>query len=615
MSEYKSIKGKTVQSLGTDPSETSTEGQVWYNSTAGAFKSVVTTAGWSSGAPLSTGRSVADAFGTLSAGVYVGGQPAPSYYNLVEEYNGTGWSSGTNYPQNKTAGGAAGTLTAGLVAGGNTPPFTSTANEYDGSAWTGTGSLPTAADNIGSCGADTQSNVIMALGRTPSTGNGGNNTTATYNGSTFSAGPNINTARLFGPGGGAGTGTAGLIFGGFIDPSPNNMTNTEEYNGTSWSTANPLNNPSGLNCGWGTQTNAVAQTTPDTYRTMESYDGTSWTVIDSLTQTGNAYANAAGSNGNSGFISSMGPTLGSTEEYNTSINVITPAAWASGGNVNTARRQAKGYGDQTAAAIAGGYGPAFSNAFEQYDGATWTSSTNTPFSVYGGSGAGTQTSLFYTGGDLGPALNTTVAEWNGSSWSTETPWPSSTNGAGGSGTQTAGILSGGFSPVSINGTYYYNGTAVSTQPATLNTGRYELSNAQVGTQTAALINGGQTPGSSQVNNSEEYNGTTWTAVNTSLTTARQRSSSGSQTNAIFANGETSPSTTTVNTESYDGTTWSTNANTANTRRAGASNNGGTNANTAFTAAGVPDTGGVNFSATEEFTGETSALNVKTLTTS
>ena len=74
MSEYKNIKGKTVQFLGTDPSETSTEGQVWYNSTAGAFKTVEGGGTWSSGAPLSTARHALSGFGTQTAGLAAGGQ-------------------------------------------------------------------------------------------------------------------------------------------------------------------------------------------------------------------------------------------------------------------------------------------------------------------------------------------------------------------------------------------------------------------------------------------------------------------------------------------------------------------------------------------------------------
>ena len=320
MAEYREIQGAAVQSLASNTG--TIEGQIWYDNVNGAFKlqSVTTAGAWATGGNLSTGRNISDSFGTKTAGAYVGGQPSTPYYNLVEEYDGTSWTAGTVYPQNKTSGGTAGTLTAGLVAGGNVPPFTTTANQYDGTTWTGTGPLPTAADNIGPCGADTISDVIMALGRIPSTGNSGNNTTATYNGATFSSGPNINTARMFGVGSGAGTGTAGLIMGGFIDPSPNAMTNCEEYNGSSWSTVNPLNTVSGLNSGFGTQTSAIMQVNspgPGNRTGIERYDGTSWTTVAALPIGPNGgYASSTGSSASAGgWFSGLGASLNGTNEW------------------------------------------------------------------------------------------------------------------------------------------------------------------------------------------------------------------------------------------------------------------------------------------------------------
>jgi len=42
MATYKGIQGYTVQSLASDPTASAnTEGQVWYNSTDGAFRIVV----------------------------------------------------------------------------------------------------------------------------------------------------------------------------------------------------------------------------------------------------------------------------------------------------------------------------------------------------------------------------------------------------------------------------------------------------------------------------------------------------------------------------------------------------------------------------------------------
>jgi len=91
MSEYKSIKGKTVQFLGSDPSDTGAEGQVWYNSAAGAFKSVVVGEAWSSGSPLSTARAYLAGMGTQTAALAAGGNTPPgSYITTTEEWIGNG---------------------------------------------------------------------------------------------------------------------------------------------------------------------------------------------------------------------------------------------------------------------------------------------------------------------------------------------------------------------------------------------------------------------------------------------------------------------------------------------------------------------------------------------
>jgi hypothetical protein len=58
MTTYKELFGKAVKYLSTDPDNAQAEGQVWYNSTSGTFKSIVASAAWSSGSPLITARSL-----------------------------------------------------------------------------------------------------------------------------------------------------------------------------------------------------------------------------------------------------------------------------------------------------------------------------------------------------------------------------------------------------------------------------------------------------------------------------------------------------------------------------------------------------------------------------
>jgi hypothetical protein len=59
MSEYKGIKGFSIQSLSADPADPNI-GQVWYNSTSGSWKvTSLTTAGfWATGNNMNTARYV-----------------------------------------------------------------------------------------------------------------------------------------------------------------------------------------------------------------------------------------------------------------------------------------------------------------------------------------------------------------------------------------------------------------------------------------------------------------------------------------------------------------------------------------------------------------------------
>jgi hypothetical protein len=90
MTTYKELFGKAVKYLSTDPDNAQAEGQVWYNSTSGTFKSIVVGAAWSSGSPLITGRDTLGGAGTQTAALVFGGSLPASPYQVAatEEYNG-----------------------------------------------------------------------------------------------------------------------------------------------------------------------------------------------------------------------------------------------------------------------------------------------------------------------------------------------------------------------------------------------------------------------------------------------------------------------------------------------------------------------------------------------
>ena len=105
--------------------------------------------------------------------------------------------------------------------------------------------------------------------------------------------------------------------------------------------------------------------------------------------------------------------------------------------MNTARNLLAAQGTQTAGFVAGGSigPPSHSNAkHEQWDGTSWTETTDLNTARYRVAGSGTQTSGLVFGGTTYPSPPTGKTEfWNGTSW-TELNDMSTARAVGGSGT-------------------------------------------------------------------------------------------------------------------------------------------------------------------------------------
>jgi len=113
-----------------------------------------------------------------------------------------------------------------------------------------------------------------------------------------------------------------------------------------------------------------------------------------------------------------------------------------------------------------------------------------------------------------------------------------------------------------NATYAFKLASVTTvgtfaAGGNMNTGRSFLSSA--GTQTATLGFGGTTSGDGQMNNTESYNGSSWTAVSTLNTGRRMLGGAGTQTAALAFGGfidAPAPVPGAQNiTESWNGSSW------------------------------------------------------------
>jgi hypothetical protein len=615
MTTYKELFGKAVKFLSSDPANDA-EGQVWYNSTSGTFKSVVATSTWSSAAPLITGRNSLGGAGTQTAGLAFGGVSAgPTFVALTEEYNGSGWSNGGNMNTARILTTGAGTQTAGLCAGGFAPPSTGATEEYDGSTWTTVTSLNTPRRTMaGSAGTQT---AALVFGGYEDAGVGFSTAVESYNGTSWTSLTGIPVGN-FGIGG-AGTQTAALGFGGG-DSVPSIVNTTISWNGSSWTIVDSLNSARQYVGGGGLQTAAIAfgGIAPPGSQTgvTELYDGSTWSNSTNMGTSRSSMATAkAGTQSamlGAGGYQVPGIRLANTEEYNFSANVIIPAAWASGGNLSTARTTAGDCGIQTAGLIAnGGIGtaPYTSNATEEYDGSTWTSGGNTPFLSSDLSAAGTQTAaLGFASGD---SPTTAVITYDGSTWTTSpATYPPQSPGSQhrGIGTQTAAI-SVGMGTGSLN----WDGSSWASGPST-NTPRNGQKPAGWGTQTSAIVATGFQNPTTLTSNSESFNGTLFTEEGLVLTAVRRvgGTTSASGSDGFFTGGSTAAGsfTYTTQTQAWDGTVWYTSANLANARL---NHMGfGTN-NSAAVTGGQLSTGITN--TTEEFTGETSAFNYKTITTS
>jgi hypothetical protein len=117
------------------------------------------------------------------------------------------------------------------------------------------------------------------------------------------------------------------------------------------------------------------------------------------------------------------PNIGQTWYNDTSKDLkytgaTAAGAWATGNNLNTARRNLGGAGTQTAGLAFGGTSPV-TGVTEEYDGTNWASVNSLNTARVGLAGAGTQTAALAFGGiDTSPAYTTATEEYDGNSWTT-----------------------------------------------------------------------------------------------------------------------------------------------------------------------------------------------------
>ena len=616
MASYEEIHGKRVETFSSDPTlDSSYEGQVWFNSTSGTLKTVVASAAWVSATPLSTSRQELNGAGTADSALAMGGYTTTTIAN-TEEFNGSGWSNAEDMPAVKHGAASGGLQTAAFIAGGYPDPAGNTATyEYDGTNWGSGGALSQARRGFTGSGTLTAGLAMGGFSDPVSSGAPLTNVEE-YDGSSWTNGGALpaGNANL----GAAGTQAATVAFGGYLGP-PGNTTNAYHYDGSSWTSTGSMNTARSSLGGSGIQTSALAfgGAAPSASAATELYDGSTWTASSNMATARYSFGSAQNAPSNTTGLAFGGgpPHTAVVEDWNISINTITAGVWASSGSMNVARNKIAGAGIQTAALAFGSEAPPAAgtagNKSESYNGTSWTETPTIQTNRDSLAGAGTQTAALAFGGDSqtggAPSATPTGAteEFNGSSWSEQSDMSTARRLLAGSGTQTAALASTGYAPPSntnaveeYNGSSWTNGTGVSVARRVPAGG---------GTQTAGIIFGGYS--TTTENKTEEYDGSSWTTGGVLNEARNSLFGMGLQTAALASGGAETAYVT--STEAYDGTAWSTRPNMATARGEGGSAiNSTTTLGLVFGGTTGSDTG-----ATEEFTGETTAVNASTLTTS
>ena len=616
MTDYKNIRGKKIKFLTSDLSGEQSEGQLFYSDTDNDFKTVISTAAWSAGGSMVTATGFGTHSGPNTNSFYVGGLPV---INTTQHYNGVIWSTGGNYPSSRYGLASAGTQTAGLGMAGEdgSDNKTNVSAAYDGSSWTAGPNINSARGQTG--GTGTQTSALLAGGRGP----GGAAMVTSFeewNGTAWANLTAISQAR--GQHFMSGPETATFIAGGGTGNNAGSpITNlTEEFDGSSLSSGGNLNTARAQGGSSGNSGDGLVFAGASNEKNTEQYNGTSWTETSDMTATHRGCGNGAGSISNSrgAVVAGAYPAVGTTEEWHISINTITGAAWASGGAMNTGRSEGMTAGTQTASLMSGGIVPgsdAMTNNSEEYNGSAWSEGNNlSNFRRGGGNGAqGTQTAAFVSGGNgagTSPAagLLTTAEEYNGTSWSDGGDMPATKFSHGSLGTQTAGLAFSGQTGTnvntdvtSVNTTYEYDGSSWTAG------GNYGIANNNMGgfgTQTAGVGVGGNYPASAAT---YEYDGSSWTAGNNIPSARRGMGAFGTLTAGAICGGYNPSAGALSQTIKYDGTNWTESVNLA-TGRIGLGGSG-------TQASGLVAGGHPQLTTTEEYTVDTSTLNLKTLTDS
>jgi hypothetical protein len=485
---------------------------------------------WTTGTDLPANNYHGNLAGTQTAAILAGGSPGTVATTLY--WNNTSWTAVNSLLEAKSNGAVAGLFTAMLASGGSdgspgTGGFTDNVQSWDGTNWSAAEDLPTAKTNLRGWGSSTDAIVVGGRTRAPAA----SATSEQYDGTGWTASASLGSAAYLGStaGGTAGS-TLGIYAGG---GRVNASTPTEEYRSTintvvkaAWASGGTI--PDSKRDGYvgsiGTLTAGLAFGGEPINAETYEYDGSSWSSGGDLgtgrrTAAGfgiQTAAGAAGGNASVGFSA-----VGNFESYDGS-------SWSEGPDLSTHRDGASGAGTTSAGLATGGRGPStptVNTATEEYNGSSWASGGALPAAKGYHNGAGTQTAAIVTGGvtsfSAPYGITSTTFNYNGSAWTSGSNLNLGRALLGAAGTQTAFMAIGGDTNIAPHSTQVvceqFNGTAfVATAPLSTVGQNFRGTG---GTTSAAYEAGGFGPGGSNVATTEEFTGETETITSQTLTTS------------------------------------------------------------------------------------------------
>ena len=238
-------------------------------------------------------------------------------------------------------------------------------------------------------------------------------------------------------------------------------------------------------------------------------------------------------------------------DYTTRTDVYDGTSWTAGNPITTAARNsvASGGASTSAAKMVGGFSGTAGgdNTVEDYDGTSFSAAPVMTKGTEAASGFGTQTAMVVAAGGAINVAPQQTDEWNGVSWTTVNPTGLGAQGGASSGTLTAGLWSGGFqgypTTIVITNSSSYDGTSWTANNA-MNTAKGSQTPTFSGTQTASAIFGGNLrPGTT--NQTELYDGTSWSNTTTLPGVRENGGGAGTQAACLISGGGLPSTTSTV----------------------------------------------------------------------